>query len=153
RVAVLGSGASAFDNSSTALEHGASSVVLCIRRREIQRVNPQLWMGKAGFLRHFADLPDPWKWRFMQHMFNYGLPAPQDAYTRLASLSGAEIRQNAGWKAVRLAAQNGEQEIEVVTTAGEALRADFLIVAVGFEVGFHKRRELAAFADDIAQWR
>jgi cation diffusion facilitator CzcD-associated flavoprotein CzcO len=154
RVAVLGSGASAFDNSSTALEHGAQSVVLCIRRKEIQRVNPQLWMGKAGFLRHFADLPDAWKWRFMQHMFSYNLPAPQDAYTRLAALPGAEIRQNAGWKSVRLvAAQGGGQEIEIETAAGDTLRADFLIVAVGFEVDFHKRRELAAFADRIAQWR
>jgi cation diffusion facilitator CzcD-associated flavoprotein CzcO len=152
-LAVLGAGASAFDNSSTALEHGAKSVVLCIRRKEIQRVNPQLWMGKAGFLRHFADLPDDWKWRFMQHMFNYNIPAPQDAYDRLARLPGAEIRQNAGWKSVRLIdRQSGDQEIEI-ETAGGTLRADFLITAVGFEVDFHKRRELAAFADQIAQWR
>lgn len=153
RVAVLGSGASAFDNTSTALEHGATSAVLCIRRKEIQRVNPQLWMGKAGFLRHFADLPDAWKWRFMQHMFSFNLPAPQDAYTRLARLPGAEIRQNAGWKSVRLVGTGAEAEIEIETVAGDTLRADFLIVAVGFEVDFHKRRELAAFADQIALWR
>ena len=154
RIAVLGAGASAFDNSSTALEHGAKSVVLCIRRKEIQRVNPQLWMGKTGFLRHFADLPDDWKWRFMQHMFSYNLPAPQDAYDRLSRLSGAEIRQNAGWRSARLIAAPGSgQEIEIETVAGDRLRADFLIVAVGFEVDFHKRRELASFADQIAQWR
>ena len=154
RVAVLGAGASAFDNSSTALEHGARSVVLCIRRQEYQRINPQLWMGKAGFLRHFADLPDDWKWRFMQHMFGYNLPAPQDAYDRLSSLAGAEIRQNSGWASVRLAdGAGGEQDIEIKTAAGDTLRADFLIVAVGFEVNFHRRRELAAFADLLAHWR
>lgn len=156
RIAVLGAGASAFDNSSTALEHGAKSVVLCIRRKEIQRVNPQLWMGKAGFLRHFADLPDQWKWRFMQHMFSYNIPAPQDAYNRLSQLSGAEIRQNASWKSVRLVGAAGEgakQEIEIETVAGDILRVDFLIVAVGFEVDLHKRPELAAFADQIALWR
>ena len=153
RVAVLGAGASAFDNSSTALEHGAKSVMLCIRRKEIQRVNPQLWMGKAGFLRHFADLPDEWKWRFMQHMFSYNLPAPQDAYDRFASLKGAEIRQNAGWRSVRLIEQaGGPQEIEIETVSGDRIRADFLIVAVGFEIDFHKRPELAALADRIAQW-
>ena len=156
RVAVLGAGASAFDNASTALEHGARSAVLCIRRKEIQRVNPQLWMGKAGFLRHFADLPDQWKWRFMQHMFSFNLPAPQDAYSRLSQFPGAEIRQDAGWKSVRLVQAAGdaaEQEIEIETVAGDVLRADFLIVAVGFEVDFHQRRELAAFADHIALWR
>jgi FAD-dependent urate hydroxylase len=153
RIAVLGSGASAFDNSSTALEHGAKSVVLCIRRKEIQRVNPQLWMGKAGFLRHFADLPDQWKWRFMQHMFDFNLPAPQDAYNRLSQLGGAEIRQNAGWKSVRLVGEGAKQEVEVETVAGDILRADFLIAAVGFEMNLHKRRELDAFADQIALWR
>jgi cation diffusion facilitator CzcD-associated flavoprotein CzcO len=154
RVAVLGAGASAFDNSSTALEHGAKSVVLCIRRKEYQRINPQLWMGKAGFLRHFADLPDQWKWRFMQHMFGYNLPAPQDAYVRLSRLPGADIRQNSGWTSVRLVdGGRNEQDIEIETASGDTLRADFLIVAVGFEVDFHKRQELAAFADQIAQWR
>jgi FAD-dependent urate hydroxylase len=154
RIAVLGAGASAFDNSSTALEHGAKSIVLCIRRKEYQRINPQLWMGKTGFLRHFADLKDEWKWRFMQHMFSYNLPAPQDAYNRLSRLPGAEIRQNAGWKSVRLIdGPEGQQEIEVETVAGDVLRADFLIVAVGFEMDFYKRPELAAFAGEIAQWR
>jgi FAD-dependent urate hydroxylase len=154
RIAVLGAGASAFDNSSAALEHGAKSVVLCIRRNDIQRVNPQLWMGKAGFLRHFADLPDEWKWRFMQHMFSYNIPAPQDAYDRLARLAGAEIRQNAGWRSVRLIeGAGGERDIAIDTTGGDTLHADFLIVAVGFEVDFHKRPELAAFANAIAQWR
>jgi cation diffusion facilitator CzcD-associated flavoprotein CzcO len=156
RIAVLGAGASAFDNASTALEHGAKSVVLCIRRKEIQRVNPQLWMGKAGFLRHFADLPDQWKWRFMQHMFSYNIPAPQDAYNRLSRLPGAEIRQNASWKSVRLvgaADGDAKQEIEIETVAGDILRVDFLIVSVGFGVDLHKRSELEAFADQIALWR
>ena len=150
RVAVLGAGASAFDNASTALEHGATSAVLCIRRKEIRRVNPQLWMGKAGFLRHFADLSDPWKWRFMQHMFSFNLPAPQDAYDRLSQLPGAEIRQTPAGS--RCGSSARTQEIEIETVAGDVLRADFLIVAVGFEVDFHRRRELAPFADQIALW-
>ena len=40
RVAVLGAGASAFDNASTALEAGAAEAVLCLRRKEIQRIIP-----------------------------------------------------------------------------------------------------------------
>ena len=121
-----------------------TSAVLCIRRKEIQRVNPQLWMGKAGFLRHFADLSDEWKWRFMQHMFSFNLPAPQDAYDRLSRLPGGEIRQNAGWKSVRLVGGRA-QEIEIETVAGDVLRADFLIVAVGFEVDFASAARACTF--------
>ena len=102
RVAVLGAGASAFDNASTALEAGASTATVCIRRNEIQRVNPQMWMAKAGFLNHYADLDDAQKWRFMRHMFRYNIPAPQSAYDRLSSLPGAGIRSNAAWQTVKL---------------------------------------------------
>jgi hypothetical protein len=52
-----------------------------------------------------------------------------------------------------IAGPKGQQEVEVETVAGDVLRADFLIVAVGFEMDFYKRRELAAFAGEIAQWR
>jgi cation diffusion facilitator CzcD-associated flavoprotein CzcO len=153
RVAVLGAGASAFDNASTALEAGAAEAVVCLRRKEIQRINPQHWMGKAGFLRHFADLDDDWKWRFMRHMFNYNIPAPQDAYNRLSRLAGARIRQNAGWRAVRLVKSTDGDEIEIDTTSGETIRADFLILAVGFVIDFRLRPELGRFHDNIALWR
>jgi cation diffusion facilitator CzcD-associated flavoprotein CzcO len=149
RVAVLGAGASAFDNASTALEAGATSAVLCMRRREVQRVNPQMWMGKAGFLRHFPDLEDAWKWRFMRHMFALNIPAPQDAYDRFSRQSGASLRLGAGWRAVRM--KGGAVEVDLAD--GETLEADFLIVAIGFDTDLRSRPELAAFADEIALWR
>lgn len=153
RVAVLGAGASAFDNASTALEAGAAEAVVCLRRKEIQRINPQHWMGKAGFLRHFADLNDDWKWRFMRHMFNYNIPAPQDAYNRLSRLAGAQIRQNAGWRAVRPVKGREGDEVEIETTSGDTIRTDFLIAAVGFVVDFRLRPELEEFHHAIALWR
>jgi cation diffusion facilitator CzcD-associated flavoprotein CzcO len=151
RVAVLGAGASAFDNASTALESGAAQAILCIRRKELQRVNPQLWMGKAGFLRHYADLSDAWKWRFMRHLFDYNLPAPQDAYNRFSRLPGASIRQNSGWESVRLR-DGPDGPIEIRAASGIIL-ADFLIVAVGFTIDFHLRPELSAFASEVALWQ
>lgn len=153
RVAVLGAGASAFDNASTALEAGARQATVCIRRGEIQRINPQMWMAKAGFLNHYADMDDLSKWRFMRHMFRHNIPAPQDAYNRLSALPGACIRQNAGWKAVRLINDGNGEEIEVVTASGEILKADFLIVAVGFITDFKLRPELSEMAESIALWR
>lgn len=153
RVAVLGAGASAFDNASTALEAGALQATVCIRRNDIQRINPQMWMAKAGFLHHYADMDDLSKWRFMRHMFRHNIPAPQDAYDRLSSLPGACIRQNAAWKAVSLVNDGNGDEIEVLTASGEKLRADFLIVAVGFITNFGLRPELANVAKHIALWK
>lgn len=152
RVAVLGAGASAFDNASTALEHGAAQTILCIRRKQIQRINPQVWMAKAGFLRHFGDLSDDWKCRFMEYLFTMNIPAPQSAYDRFSKLPGAEIRSNAGWKSVRLVKGDKGDEVEITTEAGDRIRADFLIAAVGFKVDFGLRPELAGFSDKIAVW-
>lgn len=152
RVAVLGAGASAFDNASTALEHGASQTVVCIRRKEIQRINPQVWMAKAGFLRHFGDLSDEWKCRFMEYLFSMNIPAPQSAYDRFSKLPGAAIRANAGWKSVRLVKGEKGDEVEITTEAGDHIRVDFLIAAVGFKIDFGLRPELAKFSDKIALW-
>jgi len=153
RIAVLGAGASAFDNASTALEAGAAEATVCLRRAEIQRINPQFWMGKAGFLRHFSSMDDQWKWRFMRHMYSYNIPAPQDAYNRLSRLRGARVIQNAGWRGVKMVPTPTGEEIEVATSGGSALRVDFLIAAVGFKIDLRLRPELATLADDIALWK
>lgn len=152
RVAVLGAGASAFDNASTALEAGARAATVCIRRKEIQRINPQMWMAKAGFLRHYADLDDALKWRFMHHFFRHNIPAPQDAYNRLSRLPGASIRVNAAWKSVRLIDSGHGEEVEIQLACGETLRVDFLIVAVGFMNNLELRPEIAPLAKHIALW-
>jgi hypothetical protein len=57
-VAVVGAGASAFDNAAMAIEAGAASVELFVRRKRLPTVNPNRWMEFAGFLRHFGDLDD-----------------------------------------------------------------------------------------------
>ena len=71
RVTVVGAGASAFDNAAMALEAGAASVHLLCRRSEIQLVQPYRWLTFRGFLRHFSDLDDVWRWRFMRAILEY----------------------------------------------------------------------------------
>ena len=53
RVAVIGAGASAFDNAATALEAGAAEVHLFCRRAEIQVIQPYRWLTFRGFLAAF----------------------------------------------------------------------------------------------------
>ena len=57
-VAVLGAGASAFDNAATALEAGAAEVHLFCRRAEPMIIQPYRWLTFAGFLRHMHEMPD-----------------------------------------------------------------------------------------------
>jgi cation diffusion facilitator CzcD-associated flavoprotein CzcO len=48
RVAILGGGASAFDNAQYALEAGVGEVHVFVRRAELPRVNPIRKMEQAG---------------------------------------------------------------------------------------------------------
>lgn len=45
RVAVLGGGASAFDNAQHALGAGAGEVHVFVRRPQLPRINPIRWAG------------------------------------------------------------------------------------------------------------
>ena len=148
RVGVLGAGASAFDNAATALEAGAASVTLCLRRRELPRINPYRWMENAGFLGHFAELPDLARWRFMRHIFDLNQPPPQDTFWRCRRHANFTLRTGCPWQAARMEAD----EIVVDTPAGE-LRFDRLIVGTGFLIDLRLRPELDHFASDIALWR
>lgn len=48
RIAILGGGASAFDNAQHALECGVGEVHVFVRREELPRINPIRKMEQAG---------------------------------------------------------------------------------------------------------
>ncbi len=147
RIGVLGAGASAFDNAATALEAGALSVDLCLRRHDIPRINPYRWMESSGFLGHYAEMPDLLRWRFMRHIFNLNQPPPQDTFWRCRKHPNFAYHTGCKWNSVAMAGE----EIVVETPIGE-MRFDFLIVGTGFEADLRLRPELAAIAGNIATW-
>ena len=65
---MLGAGASAMDNAVMALEAKALGVTLYCRRSELQRVQPFKWLSFPGFLRHFSELDNEWRWKFMSYL-------------------------------------------------------------------------------------
>lgn len=147
RVAVLGAGASAFDNAAMALEAGAAEVVLFCRRPEPQVVQPYRWLTFAGFLRHLGDLDDPWRWRFMRHILSLREGFPQETYDRCAAHTAFRLRSGAPWLAAR---QDGHAVI-VETPQGSHV-ADYLICGTGVEMDFSRRPELSRLAGNIARW-
>ena len=147
RIGVLGGGASAFDNAATALEAGAASVDLCIRRAELPRVNPYRWMENAGYLGHFADLPDALRWRMTRRIFEMNQPPPQDTLWRCQRFPGFALHTGSPWRQVGLAG-----DAILVETPGRTFSFDFLIIGTGFTVDLALRPELAGLAPEIATW-
>jgi cation diffusion facilitator CzcD-associated flavoprotein CzcO len=147
RVAVIGAGASAFDNAAMALEAGASAVHLLCRRAEIQLVQPYRWLTFRGFIRHFSELDDAWRWRFMRAILELREGFPQQTWDRCARHAGFHLHEGRPVKAAREAAEG-----VVLQTATKTLVVDFVICATGIEIDFAARPEFARCAHNIARW-
>lgn len=147
RVAVLGAGASGFDNAATALEHGAAEVRLLFRRQKLVSVNAYRWAEFVGFLKHHADLPDAEKWRFILQILRMGQLPPADTLARAQQLPGFYLHAGSGWKS--LEARDGG--VAISTDSG-VIFADFVIVATGFVTDLSARPELSRFERHIARW-
>jgi cation diffusion facilitator CzcD-associated flavoprotein CzcO len=147
RIAVIGAGASAFDNAGVALEHGADSADLFCRRADIPTVNSNRWIEFNGFLRHFADLDDAARWRFIKYMFDINQPPPQDAFDRCARFDNFSLHLDSPIQSVVLK----DDRVELKTPHGSH-HADFLIAGTGFVVDLAARPELARIEAHIARW-
>ena len=147
RIAVLGAGASAFDNAATALECGAREVHLFFRRPRLVNVNPYRWAEFTGFLRHHADLPDAEKWRFIRQIVRMGQLPPKDTLARAQTHAGFQVHAGASFQSIGVR-DNSVQ----ITTQSAQFEVDFVIVATGFVTDLSARPELAHFDAHIARW-
>jgi FAD-dependent urate hydroxylase len=147
RVAVLGGGASAFDNAAVALEHGAREVHMFVRRARLVDVNAYRWAEFVGFLKHFGDLTDAQKWRFVRQLLHMGQLPPSDTLERARAQPGFQLHEGAS---VRALTESGSHL--TIETGEDAYQADFLIVGTGFVTDLSLRPELAALEPAIARW-
>lgn len=147
RVAVLGAGASAFDNAATALEAGAAEVRLFCRRPALQRVQPYKAISFNGFLRHFSELPDSLRWRFMRHLLGIREALPRETWERVTRHRAFHLHTGSPWESLRVAGD----AVEITTPPGTYV-ADFLICGTGFEMDLARRQEIAAAVPHVAAW-
>jgi len=148
RIAVLGAGASAFDNAATALEHGAREVTLCFRRPSLVNVNAYRWAEFVGFLRHLGDLPDADRWRFIRQIVRMGQLPPADTLKRARAHPGFRLHAGCAWTAVEA---RGETAV-IHTTSGEDHHVDFVILGTGFVTDLARRPELREIERHLARW-
>lgn len=147
RVAVLGAGASAFDNAATALEAGAASVDLFCRRAEPMIIQPYRWLTFAGFLRHIGEMPDSWRWRFMSHILGLREGFPADTYARVTRHPTFTMHTGRPWTGAR-AVDGGV----VLDTPTGPFAADYLICGTGTRMDAASVPPLAHAAANIATW-
>jgi cation diffusion facilitator CzcD-associated flavoprotein CzcO len=147
RVAVIGAGASSMDNAATALEAGAGSVDLLIRRKEMPRINKMTGIGSQGVVHGMHQLPDAWKWRFVEYTASTQTPPPRSSTLRVSRHPNARFFLDCGI----IAATEDAGDLLIETTQGP-MRYDFLIAATGFANDFNGRPEFAALAPHIRSW-
>ena len=147
RIAVLGAGASAFDNAVVALEHGAS-VEQFVRRPEITRCkSPFHWAEFSGFMMQYARLPDSQKYRFMRKFAEMGQPATYTAQEAL-SFEAFTLHTGEGWQAV----EDGVDGV-VVETRQRRYTFDYLILGTGYATDLSTRPLYQNILGDLALWR
>ena len=147
-VAVLGAGASAFDNAATALEAGARAVHVFWRRDQLQRVQPYKHISYTGFLRHLGDLPDDKRWRIMRHLLTLREAFPAETWARVTRHQNAHLHAGCDWSDATL---DDDGAILLHTSTGP-FRCDHVIVGTGFEVDTAVCPLLGPLSPRIARW-
>ncbi|WP_150266980.1 flavin-containing monooxygenase [Paenibacillus tepidiphilus] len=147
RIAILGGGASAFDNANYALSAGVAEAHVFVRREQLPCINPIRQMEVSGMIERFHTLSDADKYAVIAHFFQYNQPPTDDTFSRAAAWPGFRLHLGSPWLQVQT-----QGEGAVVTTPKGDFSFDFLIISTGLLSDPALRPELRLLAGDIARW-
>ncbi|MBB3113888.1 cation diffusion facilitator CzcD-associated flavoprotein CzcO [Paenibacillus phyllosphaerae] len=147
KIAVLGGGASAFDNANYALANGVAEAHVFVRRKELPRINPIRQMEGSGMIERYPVLSDEDKYKVMAHFFQHNQPPTNDTFERASAWPGFQLHLGAPWLSVKAT----DEGAEVTSTAGTHT-FDFLIVSTGLLTDPALRPELKLIESHIARW-
>jgi len=147
RIGILGAGTGAFDNAATALEHGAASVDVHMRRAAMPQVSPYRWMEFAGLIENYGTFTDAQKWAFNVHLSAVDQPATQNALWRAHAFDDFRFLTSSPWESVSWTGT----EIAVTTPRG-IHHYDVVLAATGIVSDLARRPELATVAPDATLW-
>lgn len=149
-IAVIGGGASGWDNAATALEAGAERVDMYIRRPFLPQVNKGRGSTNPGYHLGWQALSDAERWNLMAYMDDVQGPVPHETVKRALAQPGFHI--HLGTPVEQVAGEGGQV---LVYLGGEkpAVRThDFLIVGTGFRIDIAAVDALHKLQADIARW-
>ena len=151
-VAVIGTGASAFDAAAISLELGAAQVHMYSRRSYIDYPVPgpseQPDLGHANVVELAGELPDVVRWRNERMIDGRAASTPLDSIRRAVALKNFHIHLSSEWTA---ASYSGHKVVAKI--AGHSQRFDHVIAATGYRVDLAAQPELARIHEFIALWR
>lgn len=147
RIAILGGGASAFDNAQHALSLGVGQVHVFVRRQQLPTVNPIRFMESSGLIPRFPALSDPVKYRMMVSFFDRNQPPTNDTFERAAQWPGFRLHLGAPW----LDVEDTPEGVIVTTPEGKHI-FDLLVLSTGLVTDPNLRPELKDVASDILRW-
>jgi len=149
RVAVVGAGPSAWDSAATALESGARSVDLYVRRRVLPQVNKLRASATAAFFEGWGALSIGDRWRLACYLDDRQTPPPRESVLR--AIAQAALAVHLDTPVLSVAADRDR----VVLTLGPDPRkvsVDFVVLATGYRVDLASVPELAELAPHVATW-
>lgn len=147
RIAILGGGASAFDNANFALATGVAEAHVFVRREQLPSINPIRQMEQSGMIERFHVLSDEDKYATISHFFKYNQPPTNDTFNRAAAWPGFQLHLHAPWLDVQM--KDGKA---VVTTPQGQHSFDFLVISTGMVSDPALRPELRMVEAHIARW-
>lgn len=147
RVAIVGGGASAFDNANAALAAGADRVDLMIRRAALPKVNRIRWSEWNGYHRHYIDLDDDAKWNYTLSEIHLGQLPPAHTYYEAMSHPRFQLYTQAPLEHLFF-----NHEI-IGIYGGQQMHHDFLICGTGFANSLIHQPELRQLTPHIQRWQ
>ncbi|MDO7906064.1 NAD(P)/FAD-dependent oxidoreductase [Paenibacillus sp. JX-17] len=150
RIAILGGGASAFDNANHALGAGAAEAHVFVRRERLPSVNPIRQMEISGMIERFHVLSDADKYAVISHFFKFNQPPTNDTFGRAAAWPGFALHLGSPWLDTEVVGGGGGV---VVTTPKGKFTYDFLIFSTGLLSDPALRPEFSLIEPHIARWR
>lgn len=133
RIAIIGAGSSAFDAAGIALENGAKSVEMIVRRPAIPNINKFSQFSYPGLENGFYFLSDEMRCLFFAEAFQSGLDPNKAALERIKDYKNLHIHYNTDIQHVV-----DEDDTVVLQTNRQTFDVDFIVVGTGYEVDLSK---------------
>ena len=149
-IAILGGGASAWDNAATALEQGAARVDMYVRRTALPQINKGRGSASPGYFLGWRALSDAERWSLLAYLDDEQAPPPHETVRRALRNEGFSVHLG---KPIATASRNGGRILLTIDGEDGQRSHHFLIVGTGFHVDAAAIPELAELSPLIARWK
>ncbi len=146
-IILVGVGASAFDAAAYALEQGARSVAMLMRRSKPSLMTKSWYLSNLGGAYGFYNLSNELRWELFKLIRAFGSSVPLSSIERLKKQANVKLYPNS---IIETACEkNGRVEI---TTSSQVFLCDHIILATGYAFNGVEQPELHNLIDTIMLW-